>query len=425
VGRGSFRLLAALLPGIAAWSLVFVPVGSGRADRTASTTCTAQPVTTTASAEHFTPAKVTTARPSGLIDVQEYKPPTAFDSAVLEHPWVSGIDFRANWNDIEPYPHQFNWKPIDEVFAQAAASHKYVILSFVPGFGTPSWALKGVRYACFGRQYGPEAGQPGWLPLPWDRVYLAHWFTFLQKVDDRYGSDPAFRTIAAAGPTSVSDEMSEPDATGKGTSLDPAVAAKYKSSDLAQWIGLGYTPARYEAAWKTVFETYTRIFHRQYVSFALHGGLPIGVVAPKPGERYDFPEKAATFLDVLKEGRTTPSLQHRFVFFGAGLQAKSDGPNSYRLVQSYSGTAVTTGFQMDTSATSNPGREAGSAWAARTPADELYALCAALGRGLQAHVNFLEVYELDMENPAMASELTKAARQIRLPDGSLTCVPPG
>ena len=41
------------------------------------------------------------------------------------------------------------------------------------------------------------------LPMPWDTAYLNHWFGFLQLLSDRYGKSPAFKVIAADGPTSV------------------------------------------------------------------------------------------------------------------------------------------------------------------------------------------------------------------------------
>jgi hypothetical protein len=46
--------------------------------------------------------------------------------------------------------------------------------------------------------------------MPWDTVYLKRWFAFLKQVSDRYGKSPTFKMIGAAGPTSVSVEMTLP-----------------------------------------------------------------------------------------------------------------------------------------------------------------------------------------------------------------------
>ena len=75
----------------------------------------------------------------------------------------------------------------------------------------------------------------------------------------RYGTNPEFRMISAGGPTSVSDETSLPNANGK-TKRDSALPPRDKGSDITAWEALGYTPARYEAAWQAVFAMYGRIF---------------------------------------------------------------------------------------------------------------------------------------------------------------------
>jgi hypothetical protein len=45
------------------------------------------------------------------------------------------------------------------------------------------------------------------LPLPWNAVYKNAWQTFLTALAARYGPNPAFVSIAVAGPTAASAEM--------------------------------------------------------------------------------------------------------------------------------------------------------------------------------------------------------------------------
>ena len=66
-------------------------------------------------------------------------------------------------------------------------------------------------------QYGPGKGTSAKLPMPWDRVYLGRWFAFMKLLSARYGGLPAFRMIAAAGPTSVSVEMTLPNSPAAHT----------------------------------------------------------------------------------------------------------------------------------------------------------------------------------------------------------------
>src|ERR1035438_3921023 len=95
--------------------------------------------------------------------------------------------------------------------------------------------------------------------MPWDPVYLDRWFAFVKQLSERYGKSPAFRMIAAAGPTSVSEEMTLP------SNSPPAVK---------KWLSDGYTPAKYLGAWEKAFHVYADSFPNQCVSLAAPG-LPI------------------------------------------------------------------------------------------------------------------------------------------------------
>ncbi len=95
--------------------------------------------------------------------------------------------------------------------------------------------MDGAQTGMFAIQYGPGKGTVERLPLPWDRVYLGHWFNFLRQVSARYKRSPAFKVVAAAGPTSVSAEFTLPDTP----------------EDVEKWRRAGYTPSKYIAAWQS------------------------------------------------------------------------------------------------------------------------------------------------------------------------------
>ena len=81
--------------------------------------------------------------------------------------------------------------------------------------------------------------------MPWDHVYLDRWFAFVKQLSERYGESPAFRMIAAAGPTSVSEEMTLP------SNSPPAIK---------KWLSDGYTPAKYLAHGKRLFTSMPILF---------------------------------------------------------------------------------------------------------------------------------------------------------------------
>jgi hypothetical protein len=295
------------------------------------------------------------------------------------NPNTAGVTFRTSWADVEPQEGKFDFSKIDTVFANADKHGKWVELILIPGFGTPSWAMNGVQSATFAISYGRGAGTPLPLPVPWDQTYLSRWFAFLKVVGDRYGSRPSFRKIAAAGPTSVSAEMSLPD----------------EKNDIAQWTQLGYTSEKYIDAWKQTFAAYASTFPHQHFSLALHPALPI------PNTK----ERTAGREQIINLGLKYPS---QFALQADGLNnTDSDDKFGYRVVRDHSGQ-VATGFMMSTSA-SNKSERMG------TSSDPATNLQQSIDKGLtpndQGHsIDYLEIYEADVVNPSM-QQVLHAAQQ--------------
>ena len=111
----------------------------------------------------------------------------------LNNSFISGVEFQIRWRDIEPTQRQLDWSKLDELFAAAESSKKWVQLVIYPGFFTPSWAVEGVKTAEFAIPYGPGRGTVEKLPMPWNSVYLHRWSAFLEQVSDRYGQSPSLR----------------------------------------------------------------------------------------------------------------------------------------------------------------------------------------------------------------------------------------
>jgi hypothetical protein len=285
----------------------------------------------------------------------------------------------------------------------------------VPGFGTPTWlytvggpvttkptipknplissTVAPVVAATFDQQYGSQRGDATLLPVPWDQTYLDYWFAFLQDVADRYAGNADFRMIAAAGPTSVSAEMSLPRSAD-----DPALSG---GSHVSKWISLGYTPQLYEGAWRQVFAAYARMFPSQYISLSLFPGLPIG-----NNHQRQPAQSTLTTRAVLAEGT---ALQGRFVVQADGLNACPDGVGTYDLVASEHARYVT-GLQMTTSAKNNPQVEACTS--VHGVNAEVAALQGALANAMNARVHFIEIYQPDVLFAPMQTTLMAAATQL-------------
>ncbi len=313
--------------------------------------------------------------PNGLVVVIQNRPQEnrSLDLRALNNPFVSGVALQIRWRDIEPVQGKPDWSKLDQLFAAAESSKKWVQLLIFPGFFSPPWALEGAKTEMFPIQYGPGQGTLERLPMPWDRVYLNHWFAFLKQLSERYGRSPAFRVIAADGPTSVSAEFTLP-----GT-----------PEDVRTWIRLSYTPRRLLEAWQNVFQVFAADFPNQYVSLSLGFGLNIndrGQLDPR--------ERMRTKRAIIDQGIAV--LGRRFALQYSNLDGNAGpdtGPPGTALVIGYNGRIIT-GLQLRTSCV----RNSGNMGAAGNPT---LALRRAIDKGMAPnsagrHINYLEIYEPDV-----------------------------
>lgn len=310
--------------------------------------------------------------PSGLVVVRHVNNSPQQDQALeeqaLKNPFITGVGYQIHWSDLEPVEGKPDWSKLDKLFSAAEKSEKWVQLSIYPGFFTPAWALEGVKTEQFPVQYGPEKGTVLSLPMPWDKVYLNRWFAFLKKLSDRYGKSPAFRIIAAAGPTSVSTEMTLP-------------------RDPKKWQKNSYTSHKYLEAWQQVFQAYAATFPNQFISLTVGNGLNINDQG-----KIDHGEGKRTRQTIVDQAMAL--LGRRFVLENDNLFAgpRNQGdPTSF--VMGYSGRVIT-GLEMRSSAERG---SAGQGAAGNPP----LALRKSIDAGMTPnssgeHVNYLEIYEPDV-----------------------------
>jgi hypothetical protein len=307
---------------------------------------------------------------------------------LLSNPFMRGVAVQINWRDIEASEGKPDWSQLDALFAAAATEKKWVHLIMFPGFFSPPWALEGVQTGLFEIQYGPGKGTRAKLPMPWDRVYLGRWFAFMKQLSARYGGLPAFRMIAAAGPTSVSVEMTLPNS--------PAAHS--------QWMANGYTPARYLSAWDEAFRFYAETFPNQCISLAAPG-LPILGAGPKG---------RAAHLHAKQEviERAARAVGNRLAIQSSDLHAGHaavEAPDNTAFINSYSGRIIT-GFEMRSGS-----QDAVASKVMGAEGDPPLALRRSIDKGMARnsggrHVNYLEIYAADVEPAAMQPVLQYAAQ---------------
>jgi len=292
------------------------------------------------------------------------------EQRALKNSLISGVGFQIHWSELEPVQGKPDWSKLDDLFAAADSSKKWVQLCIYPGFFAPAWALEGVKTDQFAVQYGPGRGTALSLPMPWDSVYLDRWFAFLKRLSERYGKSPAFRVIAADGPTSVSEEMTLPTLR----------------QNLQKWQRDSYRPSKVLEAWQKVFQVYATDFPNQYVSLAVGNGLNINEEG-----KIDPGENARTRQANIDQAIRL--LGRRFLLENHDLHA---GPNQQEptpFVMSYSGRVVT-GLEMRCPAmlcSPAMGADGNPPLALRKSIDQGMAPNRA-----GHHVDYLEIYEPDV-----------------------------
>jgi hypothetical protein len=332
-----------------------------------------------------TPSGLAVLLPSGEKNYQ------SMNLQVLKNPLMSGVAVQINWRDIEPDQGKPDWTQLDALFAAAESSKKWVHLIMFPGFFSPAWALEDAQTDLFKIQYGPGKGTDARLPMPWDHVYLDRWFSFMKQLSARYGGLPAFRMIAAAGPTSVSVEMTLPNSP----------------TAHQQWLKDSYTPAKYLGAWDGVFHFYGDTFPNQCISLAAPG-LPI----LGPGEKGRAAHLRAKH-DIVD--RAMRVLGNRLAIQSSDLHAghaEVEAPDNTDFIVGYSGRIIT-GFEMRSGSQNDVSSRVMGA-----EGDPPLALRRAIDKGMTPnnagrHVNYLEIYVADVLPADMQPVLSYAASLFR------------
>jgi hypothetical protein len=377
--------------------------------------------------------------PAGLVDVISNNLPNATpipdssfkkDLKGIANNSVDGVAFQIDWKDIqtttttttvvkqisqlpgEPPVIHFvtktvsvegptDWSRLNALFTAADNAGKWVQLLVFPGFWTPGWVLNdpAVQKGVFDVQYGQQDnGKMLPLPFPYatNTVYFDDWYAFLGQLRDRYENDLGFRMIAAAGPTSVSDEFTEPDQDSTTV------------HDTQEWITDGFIPTNYNTAWQDVFSIYNADFPKQYVSLSVGQGLPTinadgSAVSGSPADQaQEMAVNAANTRTALtgEASSTLIDFNNQFVYQCSSLTgnpaAQSAGVQSSQLSLIDQNGTVDTGFQLGSSCETASSKQG----AAGNPA---LAMALSIENGMDLntngqHVSYIEVHAEDVND---------------------------
>jgi hypothetical protein len=128
-------------------------------------------------------------------------------------PGLDGVTIRRYWKEFNPGEDEYDWKELDEIFAEANSYSKKIDLIIAPGFYSPKWVLNRLddsEKPFFTVPHGEYGGDTRRLPLPWNATYLNLWFKFVEALANKYGANPALSLIAITGPNSHNGEVNLP-----------------------------------------------------------------------------------------------------------------------------------------------------------------------------------------------------------------------
>jgi uncharacterized protein (TIGR03437 family) len=226
---------------------------------------------------------------------------------LLGNPAISGLTLQVHWDTLNPNPpataNPYDWSLVDDAFNQVSAwnaqnlaqSPKTIQLIATPGFQSPQW-LRDQIPSCDGLFQTPpqtppatcgkvtfegfvENGDSMELPLPWNPVYKSSWKTFLMALAARYGSNPAFVSIAVAGPTAASAEMLLPSGTALSQSqfggLSPnQVWLQLLAFHYAGMAAYQRTDQAFIDEWNAAIDMYAQVFSGITLVATTADGLP-------------------------------------------------------------------------------------------------------------------------------------------------------
>ena len=149
------------------------------------------------------------------------------DSAVVNHPQVQGALIRIRWNQIEPSPGVFDFRPIDNQLSLLRAAKKKWSLAVLAGPSAPTW-LYASPY-----NVSPLSivfrGQPVQVPKFWDATLQTRLAGLAQALAARYKDDASLQLVYL------------PQMTGNGVeghfngNTDTSLSAQGLTEDL--WVG--------------------------------------------------------------------------------------------------------------------------------------------------------------------------------------------
>jgi hypothetical protein len=269
---------------------------------------------------------------------------------------IAGIVLRTDWATVETAEDQYDWSFLDTGMSLGLSHGKKIIISVDAGASSPSWI-----YGLGAQQFTLATG--GIMPCPWDPVFKDRWSRFWTQFGQRYDSKPQLVCVTASGPgRSVEYFFAQTTADAKELKASVGVQGWINAANV--------NTAAFIAALPT-----TPIFCATGVPVIWHGSVPMTSVI-----NYGMTTYPGQFG--IQSNELTAIPFNNGIFPHTTLPAAGVSPMGFQMLQS-AGT----------------GKLQGS-------------LQQALDNGISYGTHFIEVYNVDCEDPNQQSVIAAANQQL-------------
>jgi hypothetical protein len=315
-----------------------------------------------------------TGYPAGVYSLQPFDVDT--EDNALDNPNVAGIALRTRWASIEGRKGRYDWRYLDSEIQKAKARSKRVSI-YVSAEPVPDWV--------FGDGAQDFAGGAGKLPIPWDPLFLDRWTGFIAAFGARYANES---TIAYT--------------RGSTDSLTSGWGLPSTDGDGKSWLQYGYTTEKMLDSLTTVVDAFLRAFPRTH-HWAAIGNIPFEPTVTG---------KAANYVSIQIANYGFNTYPDRFGVWRENLSGCVPYPpmiNNDQWITPYQHPGAN-GAQMLWNVQDGPSRmnQCGI-----SPNDKATVLRAAVNRGIDFAMPYLEVYRADVTDPSLQDVMAFAASRLR------------
>jgi uncharacterized repeat protein (TIGR01451 family) len=302
--------------------------------------------------------------PGGIIRLFSTDVGNPEDSPSWTNPNLDGMRIRPDWIDVQPAAATFDWSSIDEIIDLGAQHGKFIGLSVTAGVVTPQWV-----YDAGAIKYHLQDGSGFSMPIPWDDPFMTRWSAFVRAMGQRYDGNPKLGYVVMSG---------------FGQEIETSLAGTDADRD---WINAhGGLPSWIMAA-KQIIALYAEAFPT--TPFFITAANPFGL---------NNVEGLLALQQFIEWGVAT--YPGRFGIMNATLNANSNTLYYPNLAIYTYYTRQPTGFQMLCSAARDRQRLGGT-------------LDQALTAGVQLGAKFVELYQLDADDPANQTVLATQGEALK------------